>query len=45
MKIKNMRQISKVYDAISNFKESLNNNENKIKDKRNNKVILKGIFT
>lgn len=44
MKIQNMREISKIFDAISDFKNSLEDKKDQT-DKINNKIVLKGLFT
>lgn len=44
MKIQNMRGISKVFDALADFKTSLDNGKIK-KGQLNNKAILQGLFT
>lgn len=46
MKIQNMREISKIFDAISDFKSSLADRKTEVDiEKVNNKLVLQGLFT
>ena len=45
-----MRDISKIFDAISDFKKDANkmdanNNKKEVNNKINNKLLLQGVFT